>query len=130
MLHAASIVMTVVLAEPVAILQASRRNALKPSAWRSSLGWSSGAKTPCRKSGRASVRKMIASAASRCAKNKRCRRPSRFQYSINSRVVRVVPGRSAARHSPIRSRIRLTSANSRHSPRAACSSSSGIFGLR
>ena len=47
---------------------------------------------PWRKSARASLRKMMVSAASSWAKNSRCSRPSRRQYASSSSVVRGAPG--------------------------------------
>ena len=91
-LQAASIPITVVLPLPVAILQEYRGKPVKPSAFLSALGSSRGMSMPSRKSARASVRKMIVTAASICAKNNRFSRPSRRHHCSNSKVVRVTPG--------------------------------------
>ncbi len=77
MLHAASIPITVVLPLPVAILQAQRVNptprppppARRAAPGEGESGQSRGMEMPCRRSARASVRKMMVSAASRWAKN-------------------------------------------------------------
>ena len=61
---------------------------------------------------RASVRNILVSAASNCAKKSRISRPSLCQCWIRSSVVRVTPGYPCSRHALTCPRIRLTSLSS------------------